>query len=443
MENDKLKKTYLSFYVPALVTCVVDYIGGFIDNALGGRFLGEEVFSSLSVTVPVMLLLSMAGNFFSGGSILASQELGAGNREKARSYYRKTILLTATAAVLLAGAIIAFSGTICRFLCKDASEAVLASAKQYLIRFCPAAVPFLLIFVLTGFLRLDQAQDIPMKATVAVTVCDIVLDFLLTPKWGVRGLAAATTISYLLGLLPFLSYFARKNRLFALSGGKSEDISLGHLLATGAPVAMNRFGSFVNSVFLNYMAFSLASNIGGVVINVRSQCMTIAISIIVGTIQAGAPSLGFFCGEGNLQGQKEMSKLVIRSALLHAAALALFCIFLNRIIPGLFGIGTESKALGAAAFAVACLGIDLILKAVITGTVIIYQITGREKMANVLSAMETLFLLIPLELVFGLLFGINGLWTGALLSDLIMVILICLIQRHNHKTGNLISGGGN
>ena len=96
----------------------------------------------------------------------------------------------------------------------------------------------------------------------------------------------------------------------------------------------------------------------------------------------------------------------------------------------------------AAAFAVACLGIDLILKAVITGTVIIYQITGREKLANVLSAMETLFLLIPLELVFGLLFGINGLWAGALLSDLIVVILIFLIQRHMNKTGNLTSGGG-
>ena len=70
--DDSVFKSYRTLYVVTLVACVVDYIGGFVDNAVGGRLLGEDVLSSLSVAAPVMLLFSLIGNLLTGGSILAS-----------------------------------------------------------------------------------------------------------------------------------------------------------------------------------------------------------------------------------------------------------------------------------------------------------------------------------------------------------------------------------
>ena len=85
----------------------------------------------------------------------------------------------------------------------------------------------------------------------------------------------------------------------------------------------------------------------------------------------------------------------------------------------------KSEAFHEAGFALICLGIDLILKAVISSVIIIYQVTGREKLSNVLSILETLLLLIPMEFAFSLKFGIRGLWLGALVSDIILVVIMC------------------
>ena len=418
-------KSYRTLYVVTLVACVVDYVGGFIDNAVGGRLLGEDVLSSLSVTAPVMLLFSLMGNLLAGGSILASQELGAGNQEKAKAYYRKTIIITIVEAIVIMAVVMLFSGQICRFLCGNSSAGVIENAVQYLNWFSPTAVPFLLIFVLTGFLRLDGAQDIPMKSTIVLTVSDIALDFLLAPIWGIKGLARATTISYTLGLLVFIFYFKRKDRFFKFSKGTPEKAGLGNILITGAPIALNRFGNFVNAAFLNYLVFSLASDAGGVIFNVRSQCMNITMALLFGAIQAGVPELGKLYGAKAKDRIQEIKKLIVCSALTHGAILAVVCILLRDPLLGMFGVDIKSAAFHEAGFALICLGIDLILKAVTSSVIIIYQVTGREKLSNVLSILETLLLLIPMEFAFSLKFGIRGLWFGALVSDIILVVIMC------------------
>ena len=418
-------KSYRSLYVVTLVACVVDYIGGFVDNAVGGRMLGEDVLSSLSVTGPVMLLFSLLGNLLTGGSILASQELGAGNQEMAKAYYRKTLMITIAEAIVTMAVVMLFSGQICRFLFGNSSAGVVENSVQYLIWFSPTAVPYLLIFVLTGFLRLDGAKDIPMKATIVVTVSDIALDFLLIPIWGIKGLALATSISYTLGLLVYSFYFIRKDRLFKFSEGSPEKIGLGNIFITGAPIAFNRFGNFVNAAFLNYLVFSLASDAGGVIFNVRNQCMIITLALLFGVIQAGVPKLGELYGAKAEDHMQEMKQLIIYSALTHGIILALVCILLRNQIIGMFGVDIKSEAFHGAGFALICLGIDVILKAVISSVVIIYQVTGREKLSNIYSILETLFLLIPMELAFSLKFGIRGLWLGALASDTILVAIMC------------------
>ena len=418
-------KSYRTLYVVTLVACVVDYVGGFIDNAVGGRLLGEDVLSSLSVTAPVMLLFSLLGNLLAGGSILASQELGAGNQEKAKAYYRKTIMIAIVEAIVIMAVVMLFSGQICRFLCGNSSADVIENAVQYLIWFSPTAVPFLLIFVLTGFLRLDGAQDIPMKSTIVLTVSDIALDFLLVPIWGIKGLALATTISYTLGLLVFILYFIRKDRLFKFLKGTIEKTGLGNILITGAPIALNRFGNFVNAAFLNYLVFSLASDAGGVIFNVRGQCMNITMALLFGAIQAGVPELGKLYGAKAKDRIQEMKKLIVCSALMHGAILAVVCTLLRNPLLSMFGVDIKSEAFHEAGFALICLGIDLILKAVISSVIIIYQVTGREKLSNVLSILETLLLLIPMEFAFSLKFGIRGLWLGALVSDIILVVIMC------------------
>ena len=433
MENKGVLKIYISYYAVTLVAMVLEYVGGFIDNVVGGRLLGNEAFSSLSVAVPISLLFSMTGNCLMGGSILASQELGAGNTANARSYYKRTVLLTVSASLVLTVLIISFSDGICRLLCRNASEAVIQYGRDYLIWFTPSAIPILMIYVLSGFARLDNAKTIPMISTIVITVSDIALDMLLTPVWGIRGLAAATTISYILGFMTFILYFTRKDRIFRFTENTGDRISSGQLLVTGAPVAMNRLGHFINSAFLNYMAFTLASVAGGIVINTRSQCMNISLAIIFSVIHAGVPALGQYYGEQNGSKIKEMSKLMILSALIHAAILSCVCIFCRHLIPAVFGVEGGSVAGRACAFAIAWFGADLILKSVITAAMIIYQVTGRAKLSNVIAALETVLLIIPLELAFGMKLGINGLWIGALVSDMILVIIICCLYYSQHK----------
>ena len=433
MENKSVLKSYLSYYVVTLVAMVVDYIGGFIDNVVGGRLLGEEAFSALSAAIPISLLFSMMGNCLLGGSILASHELGAGNTENARGYYKKTLLLTFLVSLILTALVTSFSDGICRLLCRNSSEAVIQYGRNYLIWFGPTAIPILLIFVLSGFARLDNAKTVPLISTIVVTLSDIALDVILTPAWGIRGLAAATTISYLLGLMAFLLYFVRKDRIFRLSADTGDKISTGHMLITGAPVAMNRLGHFINSAFLNYFAFTMASVAGGIVVNVRSQCMNISLAVIAGANQAGVPSLGQYYGEQNTDCIKEISKLMVLSALIHTAILSCVCIFCRHLLPAVFGVEGGSMAADASASALACLGADLILKSVITAAMIICQVTDREKLSNVIAALETVFLVIPLELAFGMELGINGLWIGAMVSDMILVIIICCLYYRQRK----------
>ena len=167
--------------------------------------------------------------------------------------------------------------------------------------------------------------------------------------------------------------------------------------------------------------------------------MNITIALLFGVIQAGVPELGKLYGSKAEDRIQEMKKLIVYSAILHGAILALACVLLRNPVPGMFGVDIESEAFHGAGFALICLGIDLILKAVISSVIIIYQVTGREKLSNVYSILETLLLLIPMELAFSLKFGIRGLWLGALASDIILVAIMCFnhfLHCRNLKLGN-------
>ena len=195
-------KLILAFALPLMIGNVFQQMYTMVDTIVVGNTLGIHALAAIGNGEWLnWLVLSMIQGFAQGFCIQLAQDFGAENMEKLRRTYATSIWLSAFCGAAILVLSLAFMVPVLRLM--NTPEAILPDSAAYLgIIF--AGIPVVMAYnLLASVLRAVGDSKTPLRAMVAASLTNIVLDllFVMVFRWGIMGAAFATVIGQALSAL--------------------------------------------------------------------------------------------------------------------------------------------------------------------------------------------------------------------------------------------------
>lgn len=208
-------RAILAFSVPAIISMVLTSLINMADGFFMGNFIHKDAIAAVNLGLPIIYLFLATGLMVSvGGSVIAGMSIGRKDEESCRSVFSQTIATCAVASVLLSVVMFFLLRTILAVLGAEGDVA------EYFLQYYTILLfelPVMTVNASLGmFVRAEGRPQFYMAVTAFTCVLNILLDWLFTAGFGfgVRGIAAASLVSALLGFAFLLFYFAKKARVF-------------------------------------------------------------------------------------------------------------------------------------------------------------------------------------------------------------------------------------
>nr|HML49279.1 MATE family efflux transporter [Clostridia bacterium] len=314
----------------------------------------------------------------------------------------------------------------------------------------PYALPYTAIIVLglpfmvftTGaahMIRADGSPRYAMGIMVSGAVFNVIFDpvFLFVFDMGIEGIAWATTLGQILTAILAAVYLARGMRSVSLTRREMRP-RLSHakaIAALGSASCFNQLAMTVVQIALNnslrhYGALSAyGSEIPLACVGALSKLNVLFMAFVIGISQGNQPIISYNYGAENHARVREALRIAITAAT--ACSLLAFALFqgLPRQALALFG---KQNSAAYFEFGIRYLRIYMLLtflngiQPVVSN---FFTSIGKAKTGLFLSMTRQILFLLPLILLFPLLFGIDGLLYAGPLADLASFIAAILLMR--------------
>ena len=247
--------------IPASVGFLFNTLFNVVDTFWAGRY-STDALAALSLSFPIFfLVLAMGIGFSTGATALLGSALGAGNRSEAARIASQGLILSLCMAVAVMTVGYAAVPSLFRLL--GASDQYLQICLDYMFVILAGTPVLLPLYMLNSVLNSQGDMVSFRNYLIAASVANIGLDpwFLFggagLPAMGIRGIAAATVLVQVFGLI-YLFGRARATGLFDRSQGaryRPDRRVLAALMGQGVPASLNMvtvaLGIFVITYFLS------------------------------------------------------------------------------------------------------------------------------------------------------------------------------------------------
>jgi Na+-driven multidrug efflux pump len=382
--EDFLKKAYGKALIPCILSILSGNINILADGILVGQKLGTNALAAINFSLPVYLVLCIAGSFIvSGMAICASDRIGRSKTEQAQKLYEMAIFWCV--AVSLGITVLGLLGInlIAAFLCSEPDVMVLV--KEYAWVTIAGALPKILIYVPFWFLRLDGRNGHVTTMMVIMGAGNVILDilFLYVFDMGVFGAGLASVLSTAAAcIFGFIRLSDRKSSFsFGLSVS-GEGVSFRDIAKAGSPSAGNNlFQTFrvsvVNFLLLRYCGSDMVAAFTAV------NCISaFEESVTSGVPQAASAMLGIYNGEHDNESTVLLMKRQLKNGIPCSVVFSAVVIALADVISWAYGLDTPLR------FAFVCMGLGMIpqlINCVMSGY---YNVSGHTGWANAIILMR-------------------------------------------------------
>jgi len=216
------KQTLWGIALPLMLNMLISQIQMVIDRSFLGQIQVEYMSALGNVTAPLWTTISVIWALSSGGTILMSQALGAGKRDRAEEVAESSLKYTSLSALVVYFFWLVGARSIFKIM--GVQEPILGYCMEYTLLILPMV---LITGILAGSCSIFQAEGYTRPILIGGIIrslLNIVLDWLLIfghwgfPEMGLRGAALATTIAEFIGTLIILIQLFRSQRIsFKLS----------------------------------------------------------------------------------------------------------------------------------------------------------------------------------------------------------------------------------
>lgn len=428
--EQKTGKLLVEFAIPSIIAMLVSSLYNIVDQFFIGRSVGELGNAATNISFPLSIsCVAIALLFGIGGASAFNLAMGKGDKEEAVYYIGNAAVMMVLCGTILTVFTEIFLGPLMRFF--GSPENVLGYAKEYT---GIVAIGFPLLILTAGgghLIRADGRPQVAMICNIVGAVINTILDaiFVFGLGLGMRGAAFATIIGQMISGLLVIWYLGHCKTIQIkkqhLRIGKEQ---LKRITSLGAAPCSNQLAMMVVQIVMNkslkyYGSLSVYGEAipiacAGIITKVNQVFM----SFIIGISQGLQPIVSFNYGARKYQRVKvAYRQAIISGFILAIAAFLLFQIAPRQII-SIFGNGTEEYY----QFAINYFHIFLFFTFVnflqpITSN--FFTAIGKPKVGVFLSLTRQIIFLLPLLIVFPLIFGIDGIMYAGPSADFLAAVV--------------------
>lgn len=428
-ESKPIHRLIFTFSVPAVLSLLMEVLTSVVDTAFAGHLgeTGEAALTAMGLLSPVLSLFTAIQALFAvSTSILLARHL---KNHALRDRYFLTGLLC-TFFVCTGVSVSAFLGIGPLLTALGAQGKVYALAQDYLTIQLVSNVFSALGYTLTSCIRALGNPNAEMCITtgaVAVNIAGNTL-FAFGFRMGFAGLAWGTLVSEICCTL-FSIRWVRKHRHFP----SITAIPRGHFLpgawelfrlgiAQTLIQALAGFtGLFINRSLLVYGAANSVA-----VWNVVQKLYTLLLMPVVGITQGVQTILAYFDGHGQSDQNRKAIFMTLASTVVYglAATAAVFCLGEQALLP----FGLRGVFLSESAAVLKILFVTFPLVGPFYTVLTVFEVTGHEIAAVLLTLTRQVFLMLPLVSLLPVLFtGLRHAVFWAVPAADVLVLLLTLV----------------
>ncbi|WP_207289803.1 MATE family efflux transporter [Senegalia massiliensis] len=414
-------KLLLKFSIPAIVGMMVNALYNTIDRIYVGRKVGELGIAGITIGFPIMLIIMAFSMLIGiGATSLISIKLGENKKEEAEKILGNGMFLLVIVAVIISALGLIFLNPLLKLF--GASSSVLPYSRDYLQIILAGAIFQTVGFGMNNFIRAEGNPKTAMLTMLIGAALNIIIDpiFIFVLDMGIRGAALATIISQAASAIWVLSYFfgGKSSLNIHRDNFKLQLPVVKNIVAIGsAPFLMQIASSAINAILNNnlqtYGGDTAIASFG--IIN--SITMFILMPIF-GINQGAQPIIGYNYGAKQFDRVKKTLKLaVIGATFITVTGYVITRAFPKELI-SFFGGNNQNL------IEMATNGIEIFLFMLpIIGFQIVcsnyFQAVGKPKHAMFLSLSRQVVFLIPAIILLPKVFGLQGIWMAAPISDIL------------------------
>lgn len=375
-----LKKAYNKALIPCILSVLSGNINILADGIIVGQKLGTNALAAINFSLPVYLVLCIAGSFLvSGTAICASEAIGKNQMDRAQKLYQLSVFWCIITSVFITVLGMFFLPALSGFLCPD--ENIRPLAADYMGVTLAGALPKILIYIPFWFLRLDgrNGQVTAMMAVMGVGNVALDLLFLQIFDWGILGAALASVLSTAAAcILGFIKLCDKKSGFKFGFRMKADGVKFSRIAKAGSPSAANNLFQTlrilaVNALLLKYCGFETVAAFTAV------NCVcAFAESVTGGVPQAASAMLGIYSGEHDSESIRLLMKRQLKSGIPWGFVFSAVIILCADLITAAYGLTMPLR------FAFVCLSLGMIpglINGVLSG---FYNVSGHNTWANLI-----------------------------------------------------------
>lgn len=423
-ENSELiKRTFGKYLAMSILITLSATLGMMIDNVIAGNLLGSGAVAAIGMSLSVFMLFSgCAGILETGAVALCARALG--NRDADRV---NVLFSVSLAAALAVGAALSVGGVagadVLATMLGAASGELHADTAAYLSGICSGAFAIVLLQLLMGFTRLDNAPQLGIVAIVGMSVCDVIFNLaaVCVLDLGLRGMGLATALAYCVAVGICCTHFLSKGNTLHLVNPVPHVGQLAGVLKTGLPDSLTRATVMVRTFTFNWLLLTVASAGAVAALSMLSSVNSFASSVTIGVGQTATLLCGIFFGEEDRGALKATLRTGMRMGLVLSCALCAVVLAFAPQVVGMFGLEGDAEAFGVVAVRafILCVPIDLINQLFVN----YYQGTGNVRAASAIAVGQSGLFAVLFALGTVWFWGATAVWTSFLVGEAVTLAL--------------------
>ncbi|MDD3362547.1 MAG: MATE family efflux transporter [Hespellia sp.] len=434
-------KLIAKFAIPAIISMLVSALYNIVDQIFIGQGVGMLGNAATNVAFPVTTICTSIGLLLGiGGASNFNLESGAGEVKKAEEIAANAISSLINSGVIIAVVILVLIKPLLFLF--GATDAVYPYAVDY-TGITALGIPFL-IFTTGGshLIRADRSPKFSMFCTVVGAIINTILDpiFIFVFGWGIKGAAWATIIGQFVSALLVLFYFVKlKNMKLEMAMFRPRAQYLKMIARLGVAAFINQIAMLIVQIVMNntlryYGANSIyGSDIPLACVGVIMKVNMIFMAICIGISQGCQPIWGFNYGAENFERVRKTYKWSVTWCT--GIAVVFFVCFqlFPRQIVSIFGTGSEvyfqfaERFFRINLFMTFANGIQPMSSGFFTSI-------GKAKLGIVTALTRQVLFLLPMLILFPILWGIDGVMYAAPIADFIALVLVVWFAARELKT---------
>lgn len=426
-------KVLAKFIVPAAFSQLTFLILNLADAFFVGRIGDPFQISAMTITFPVIMLVSCVGTIFgAGANANMAAELGRGNRQRAKSFSSFAIYAASAVVVTLSLLLLAGKEPLLYRIGADSNS--VGFCRDYLFwTFHVACVPLVLSQVFSQLFLAEGESAISAIGITGAGGLNVILDpiFIFGCGMGVAGAGLATCIANYISLAFYLLMYYRKRattvvcfhpRYCHVRGGICS-----HVLAVGVPAGLVLLFmdvcDFTRNHYFNILGGQVELAAWGVVQKIGNAFM----QICVGIAQGIRPVTAYHYASGLLKRLRSM----ISGGMAVMAGWVILCIalvmvrpdfFVRLLIPSGEAVPIAASYLRVWIFCIAGFGFIELFNAV-------FQSIGQWKISMANTIVNKGLLLTPVMVLLANIRGIPGIVLSQPITENTVAVILFAVYR--------------